>query len=1335
MSREGESPEAMEHAARSSVGATAAQAGYEYQLHVSVLAALRLLLVTKSATRIVLEPANEEDLEADLAPERPGRVQPSASLGTSCKLIVQVKSKGGEPWSIDDLVALLEHGEERIKAKHHLDDPDVRYLLVTNADAKGVARGLLVGDFEERPDADDFPASLRSTLKGSPEGRVAIWGGLTSRLIDYEIGRILDDVLRVPRPRHPGCLTDLRNEARSRMRGAAPGVWTHDDLLGIIRSNGGYLASMPELEAFVPPSNYGQMADLLRERNAIVVKGPSGTGKTLAAMALCDLARRLDGRLDVVTVNPNDGPSAARKLKDTGPTLFYVEDPWGQYSLKGGSEAWTEQLPRMLRDARPGQRYVVTSRSDMLGQARADQDLARWSVELDASHYRNGELQRVYDMRMDLLPTGRQSQALAFRKEALEALETPLELDLFFTSLADGQEPGELNQAFLTRLLGLAHRDAVEGVVIRYLGSADVTGVSAVVWGLLAARGNFGRPQLSAVQRRLRVADPKLGDGLERLVDRLIATRHLRQPSAIVTFAHPSVRAGFEAFLREDWPRNEAALVLLISALTALGGAYRDWGLETAARVVDAAIRLDATIRGADRAFEASADSREAINGWLDEALLDPASDFGALLQLAASVGTAESVPSELARWFFNGVRHSGAIFLRRWNPPKFSDAWFNRISADPRSIVIADRFVREQLARDRGEFGRDFATKLDRIATGLTPAFLAVAREMVGTGFDQNVEVVATGAVRDINGYEAIVEKALDDLLALQRAYDSESPAKWRAIEDGECDKCYEDYYSSAHEDDGYASGIFIETYVSAMREAGRWRDLERHPRVVELAGHWAGVVRKSSAGATLEEVRSIVARTRAGGDEEAGWDAARQHWDDGLTSDLAARMLADEGDARLRRSLARCALACAQSVLIDQFHAVAGSAAQLIRLLVDLQLAWSSIETRHRAGKIKSLRSVITPEATEIFKALALRNRLAKPVGPSALKILDEGIANSPPAVLEAIVPVMIASGSKPTQAIRRWMEGTQEKASAVAATKAAIAVGDDVLVWLALKHERADARLTAFEHLEPTLPDPLPRELLALASDPGSRVRRALVRALAGRRHTEHLAVLVEMTRDKWSDAEPHHDEAHSYSIARAAVEAIACYDTIPDAVGDRLLGLARLTGDRDLRKAALNCAAAVCGPEIRRRIWALVEGGRTSRLGLDAMTALSAAPTVEADIVGQITPGALMGFPPPLMISATFLICVHCTVVDAVKIFERVSHSRPHCALLLIGACALEHRDRDAALGILELLEGGHPARRLLDLDGEALPTSALDDLGDVRIRRYVWACLEERISKA
>ena len=112
---------------RSLRGAAAALAGFDYQLDISILAALQLLLISKAATRLILEPANDEDLEADLAPSVPGRIESSAKLVGDRKLVIQVKLDNGEPWSIEDFAELLQHGSDRkggrTKALEHLNDP------------------------------------------------------------------------------------------------------------------------------------------------------------------------------------------------------------------------------------------------------------------------------------------------------------------------------------------------------------------------------------------------------------------------------------------------------------------------------------------------------------------------------------------------------------------------------------------------------------------------------------------------------------------------------------------------------------------------------------------------------------------------------------------------------------------------------------------------------------------------------------------------------------------------------------------------------------------------------------------------------------------------------------------------------------------------------------------------------------------------------------------------------------------------------------------------------------------------------------------------------------
>ena len=82
------------------------------------------------------------------------------------------------------------------------------------------------------------------------------------------------------------------------------------------------------------------------------------------------------------------------------------------------------------------------------------------------------------------------------------------------------------------------------------------------------------------------------------------------------------------------------------------------------------------------------------------------------------------------------------------------------------------------------------------------------------------------------------------------------------------------------------------------------------------------------------------------------------------------------------------------------------------------------------------------------------------------------------------------MIASGGAPSAAIQRWLVETADHRLAKAAAEAAILIEDDALVWLALDHDRADAREVALPYLAARLPDPLPPRLLDFSSDPGSR-----------------------------------------------------------------------------------------------------------------------------------------------------------------------------------------------------------------------------------------------------
>ena len=1316
-------------------GAKAALDGFEYQLDVSVLAALQLMLITKSGTQITLEPANEEDLEVDLEPATPGRVQPRANMAAGYKLVMQIKLRDSGPWSIKGFDALLKHGRTRQPARCHLDDPDTRYLLITNADTTGEARNLRVHRLEEWPEEQNFPASLSVTLPHAPEGRVAIWGVLTERLLELEINDILGSLLRVPQRRQAECRAQLRNDALQRIRGTGPGVWTREDVLTVIRDSGGYLASDPQLESFVPPANYQLLEDLLERHNAVVITGPSGTGKTLTALALVDQARQGRSAPEIIHVNVNDGPSSTRAFADTGPKLFYVEDPWGQYSLLGGSDAWTEQLPRLLRGAHARRQYIVTSRTDMLDQAKADDDLKRWTVVLDADQYRHGELAAIYDKRLDLLAKNLQAKALDFRTDALDALETPLEVDLFFTHMAYGPEPGEVGPAFFRRILARAHRGAVEGAVVSYLTASDGTGASAVIWALLAARSQFNRNQVVSLNRQLRSVDPILVDGLEKLVNRLVATRHLRQPVQTVSFSHPSVRAGFEKFIEENWGRSEAALMSLISTLTQLGGLQREWALETAARSVKAITDLISGIERPDVEFEADAASLRAIDAWLEESLVDPQADFGPVLQLASDVGTQTSIPSELARWFIKGIRRGGQFFLESWEPPTFDDSWYTRVAVDSRTFVIADRFVREQLPQGRDGVGDDFANRLDRIASGLTPAFVAAAREMVACGFDSNVGAVAAGAVRDLGSYEEVLDAALDELADIRRFFEGEGNDRWRAIKDGECDEANEEGYQVQHEDEGYCASVFVAAYVRRIRSIGRWPTLAEHSRKSELGRAWADDISRTSESVSLEEFQAVIAATESSEDEEQAWEAAREHWQASLGSDLEQRIISNPNSNRLRGALVYCALMASPDTLARCFEQLSAAPAALVQLLVDMHGTNGRISKETHAGRLRPLLASIPRAGKEIFQALPMKDEPPRPVGQPALSLLNEAAETVPHFVLDKIVPVMIVSGSAPSGAIRRWLVETEDHQLAKAAAEAAIDIQDEELVWLALNHVRADARGAALVYLANTLPDPLPQELLELSSDPGSRVRRSLVGILTDRPHLDHLKVLLRLIDDNWSDAQAFFNEPPSYPIAREAIVGLAAHGSLSDEIGETLLSRAERTDDRSLGIVALNTAAQCCGPAIRKRILALSFLDHLRWVRVDAIDALSRADMVESDILDAITAELLLRLGPSLAASACLLLAIHGRVDAVVEAMERIAHSTKRRALLLLGVYGLGDRDRHAAIRLLALLGSDHPARRLLDLeDGEQLPKTTLDDLGHIRIRNAVQIRLNDILAK-
>ncbi|NJO35769.1 MAG: hypothetical protein HC869_24500, partial [Rhodospirillales bacterium] len=208
-------------------------AGYEYQIDVSVWVALDLVLASRLALELVLEPASEEDIEGDLADDEPGRLTSTAALD-GYRLIVQAKLRGGDAWTVAGVKALLKHGDARQSAAKRLEDPKARYLLVTSAGLNGGTRRLRVRRAGSWPNPVDTPATIKSALPAGSAGRVAIIGNEDEERLATDIKALLAVSFRVPNARLEECRRALREQARIRIGGAGGGRWTRAQLEQVI---------------------------------------------------------------------------------------------------------------------------------------------------------------------------------------------------------------------------------------------------------------------------------------------------------------------------------------------------------------------------------------------------------------------------------------------------------------------------------------------------------------------------------------------------------------------------------------------------------------------------------------------------------------------------------------------------------------------------------------------------------------------------------------------------------------------------------------------------------------------------------------------------------------------------------------------------------------------------------------------------------------------------------------------------------------------------------------------------------------------------------------------
>ena len=1279
-------------------------AGYEYQIDVSVWLALDLVLASRLTQHLVLEPASEEDVEADLEEFEPGRITTAATFD-GYRLIVQAKLRTGDAWTVPGVKRLLEHGEVRASAAERLKDPRARYLLVTSAGLNGGAANLRVRHAGIWPTAA-IPSTIAGILPRDASGRVAIIGNEDPERLGTDIKELLRESFRVPNARLEECRKAFREEARARIAGAGGGRWTREELERLIRKHEGYIASSPELDNYVKPTNWDEILGDLRKRHAVLLIGQSGTGKTMATRKIYDELKASIPGLTRVPIS--HGPEQLRDDQTEGPVLYDIEDPWGRYDFDPGSRPWNDRLSHFFAEARHDRLIVATSRLDVATTSGALDTVNRWLVSLEAEHYGKRERRRLYETRIEALPRKLQKPAKESEAGVLSELATPLEIQKFFDALptVDEEEFPNPHQV-VGEAIRRAHQNSIERTVVDQIEARGDVRAAAVVWGMLKAADRLSLPLLRRVEEKLAERGEAFERGVSPLVNFFVAARNLRQIETAVTYYHPRVEAGIEQALMRAEIVARLTLRDLIDALISLDG---EWGSAACAGL------LLATDRTPKLKAKPTAPSQLKIDAWLDQELAKGGKEFETNLALAAAAGSPASNLSEAARYLLHRPDPDFPGFMR-WGPPERTEEWYARMRGDAAVKVLVEGFIRDVLPEIRDDYPSGFAAAVDRLAGGLTPAFLAAAAEAVNHGVIHTSDAIADGALADLAAFEAIVERAIQ-VVTPSEAELQRNAEIHLAIVNGEYS---EDYAEHLGEDDsGYTAREFLEAYVDRVRATTGWARIAQHPHRAHLQRYWFRALLKEDRPAA-DEVAGAFASGHGTEDEENVWHLLAKAWNPAFEEPLIQRIIAGHQESSIRTGALMTLIERAPHRLADIVETLsqAGNQARLIQLAIELgELRYRRAGPegkRHTEAAEQACQSL--PSALrEIAEAAYSLDKGIPTLSAEAREYLT-GVADVDEDVrlfrvtMDRHVPLSITGDA-------RWLLAHSDESShAVEALEFVIRHRMDADMKAALSHRFADVVARSLKALPPALP--LPPDILALAEAKGSPVRKALVELLEARPHPSHMPALVLLSKDDWSPRASYSGEAADYPIAQSAVKAMAKLGRINDDTADELYRVAIDTRDYDLRYEIFLLLARSASEQFQDRLFELATNPGTRDVRLRAAHALLVASEfAEPRLLEAITPQLVMTKIEPVASRFLLILALRGDTDQLLKCAESLATHDKRRVLLLLAIWAVRDRDVAAAERIASMLPTNHVAAKWALAGGTGkLADAALDDLGD------------------
>lgn len=836
--------------------------GYEYQIYVTVRTALYLIFKEKLCTEIIVEPATEEDIAANLNVNS-DKVITRLEMSLLKKSIqVQVKLRSGGPLDVSEFVSIISNNE--IDAQSHgpaprkrpiqllNEDTELMYLLITTSEVNKNLKPFVIeniGNFS-LADTNNIPASIKS-LQGALQDnllkRIGILEQQVPKLLVFEIKEYLSKYCHVPITKHDECIAELVACVRERLLGLRTKEWTESEIREVIYKNSGFPLVNKIMSSFVEPSNYLQIKEHLMKKNKLLIIGTPGVGKTLTADMIEYEYSISSTPYEVVKKEIGIG-GIKNYLKKIGRYLFYLEDPWGYNSLSSEALAWMSELPKLLEQASEDKKFLITSRVSILEQAAVSKKSLELikddCISITQENYDKVARKKILSKKVKQLRPWQKDFINVNINKILDRLAVPISLDRFVALLEKEIDESKVK---IDSLIQKSLVESIHATVVDEISNIGEEAIaSSIALWLLAAAGEeitienarFMRKAIIEKYSRYEMDIQKLIEWMDRASWLYI--------KGYTYYMHPTTLSGIEEIVRQNSTKAEDIISNFLESLVEKNKHELAYNIITKLK---------------DRKQMIPNEVSAIITQYLINKLMCSSdAEYSQNFYRVALWSDGDDPVTLVAKGLV--VRESSSKWnrgLEIWKSPEWSDKQLNDIKTSEQAHSIARNFIRIILPRTHAIY-RD---SLIDLFSKLEWNFSTESQELMELGITESIMsdelIIKLALMGNPPLYDKVLNMVLSEFLHVEEWWKN-SADEYNRVLQAEYDFEYINHIIEESGERFTPVENALKVIVTHRREREGYSWILSHPAKNKLIKPWIGSVYKSNNIIT-EELEALVA------------------------------------------------------------------------------------------------------------------------------------------------------------------------------------------------------------------------------------------------------------------------------------------------------------------------------------------------------------------------------------------------------------------------------------------------------------------------------------------